>query len=72
MWRRRGEIVFQIHFPIITKICNSLNEHGGVTNRFQFVSLRGEACFPPYIKVKIFIKYFYFNAANIWGILVGK
>ena len=52
---KRG-IYITSQLPIISYIGNSLNEHGGVTNRLRFVSVRGEARFPP-------------NAAIIRGIL---
>jgi hypothetical protein len=35
-------IIIPYQFPIIANIGNSLNEHGGVTNRKRFVSVRGE------------------------------
>jgi hypothetical protein len=34
-------IIIPYQFPIIANIGNFLNEHGGVTNRKRFVSVRG-------------------------------
>ena len=47
MWRRRGELLLYANSQTLSNIGNFLNEHGGVTNRKRFVSVRGEARFPP-------------------------
>ena len=44
MWRLFGEYIIQSNFPIIPKISNFLNEHGGLQ---EHGGVRGEARFPP-------------------------